>query len=186
MNDHGSLIYRTDLEARIIFLDANWPQPNSENGTANGDLSEVIGTTIWSHISDSKTIEIFDSVLKAVAEKNVKFTFPFRCDSEDSRRFMELSISYRENEYFEYCSKVLRAEERQFQRLMSLDVRRNEVFLVSCAWCNRFLLPDNQWGEIERVVKELDLFMADTYPQITHGICPRCEAEVLRGLDAIK
>lgn len=34
------------------------------------------------------------------------------------------------------------------------------------------------WGEVEQAVKELGLFIGETLPMISHGMCPACYAAV--------
>jgi hypothetical protein len=49
-------------------------------------------------------------------------------------------------------------------------------FLVLCAYCGRVRLPSGEWEEIPSTVARG--FHIDSGPQVTHGVCPACYAEL--------
>jgi hypothetical protein len=52
----------------------------------------VIGFLLWDFICHPETKQLFHDLLKKVRETGRPVTFPYRCDSPDCRRFMELEI----------------------------------------------------------------------------------------------
>ena len=60
--------------------------------------------------------------------------------------------------------------------LLEARVDRSEELLFICSWCKRIELPDDGWTEVEPGGRKLDLFGATALPQLSHSICPECEA----------
>ncbi len=76
----------------------------------------------------------------------------------------------------EFRSHLVAVEPRDSVTVLELDRPRSEALLTLCSWCNRGLIGD-RWAEIEEVVANLRLFEAKV-PQITHGMCPQCVAQL--------
>ena len=89
---------------------------------------------------------------------------------------MILAVEPRPNRGLEVTSVLLGAEDRDYVSLLDARVDRSEELLFICSWCKRIELPDDGWTEVEPGVRKLDLFGATALPQLSHSICPECEA----------
>lgn len=100
---------------------------------------------------------------------------PFRCDSPDVRREMDIQITAHGSGRFVLFSARLRSQEQrqETQPLLSPDAPRGEQTLAMCGWCDRFLVGE-EWVEVEEAMARLGLFRLAEMPAISHGICPDC------------
>jgi hypothetical protein len=88
---------------------------------------------------------------------------------------MELEISPLPDGGLLCTAELERAERRVPVRLLDSQVSRSEAFVGMCSWCKRIRADPELWLEIEEAVSALRL-LAETPPEITHTICPDCEA----------
>ena len=109
-----------------------------------------------------------------VRNQKLPLIIPFRCDSPDCRRFLEMEISCLRGDDIQFQSRVLRQEFRPAVGVLEASGRKSDQFLRICSWCKKIWVPTGQWEEIEEAVKSLDLFASDQLPQLTHGICDSC------------
>ena len=59
---------------------------------------------------------------------------------------------------------------------------QGESLLPVCAWCRKVRMADNSWAEVEEAADRLALFLGPAR-QLTHGICPSCDAVVRQGIE---
>ena len=176
-------VYRLDSEHRIIFVNEVWTRFASDNHADHLCPEKVLSTSIWDHIADPATAELYRAILVRVAQENTAIRFPFRCDAPNARRYMEMQVSRLPKGSYEFASLIVRTERRGFQSLLSASVERGDDFIRSCSWCKRIAVPPQRWVEVEEAVQLLRLFDRPVLPKITHGICPQCHAEVLAKLE---
>lgn len=173
--DSREFIYRLDGLDRLIFANLNWFDFARENGAdALLDQRLTLGKPIWSFISDPTIRQLFRKLGEKVRKTATAVTLPFRCDSPDCRRFMEMEIRPRAKDGIEFRSRVLREERREPIQLLSADRDHSEGTLIMCSWCKKVSVPALGWVELETAIKGLNLFCASPYPQISHGICEDC------------
>jgi hypothetical protein len=100
---------------------------------------------------------------------------PFRCDSPEVRREMDLEIAANSSGRYVVFSARMRSEERreEAQPLLAAGAPRGEPTLTMCGWCDRFLVG-GEWVEVEEAAARRGLFRLDELPEISHGICPDC------------
>ena len=184
MEDKREFIYRVDAHDRIVFANAEWYNFAGENAALAIKPAAVIGFLLWDFISHPETKQLFHDLLKKVRETGRPVTFPYRCDSPDCRRFMELEIVRLPNQEVEFRSRILRQELRTPVRLLEDKVERTEELLIVCGWCKKVAMPAPRWVEIETAVNELHLFDAARQPRISHGLCEAC-ASLIRSKSKI-
>lgn len=181
MDSQSSIIYRIDSQDEIVFVNDKWSEVVLARN--NLDLLEqnVLGRTIWDFISDYITRDLYKEMVKIVRfGKPVRFNF--RCDSPSTRRLMEMSITLHADEQVQFESRIIRAERRPFQRLLSVSTFRSDEMLNLCGWCNKVNIEEDVWTEVEDAVTVLRLFENDKLPDISHGICEDCYKPWIREL----
>lgn len=114
-------------------------------------------------------------LVRRLREDGREVVLPFRCDSPELRREMDLQIGARAAGRFVVFSARLRAEERrpEPQPLLSAEAERGAGTLTMCGWCDRFLVA-GEWVEVDEAASRLSLFGRDRLPEISHGVCPEC------------
>jgi hypothetical protein len=74
----------------------------------------------------------------------------------------------------------VREESRPPVALLGPARATGSTLISMCAWCKRVHTGADTWSEVEAAVDALGLFEARDLPRITHGICPSCQAAMLR------
>ncbi len=112
-----------------------------------------------------------------------RVSFPFRCDSADYRRFLEMDVQLVESAAVEFEVRTLALEKRPPQALLKSGGNRTGTFLRMCSWCKK--MPDaSGWVEIEEAVSKMQLFDAVALPAISHGICEECDIKMQKTMKA--
>jgi hypothetical protein len=118
--------------------------------------------------------------LERVRETGRPLGFDYRCDSPDTRRLLRMRMQLdRNSDEVEFRSCVLRIERRELVALLDSERQaRSDTVLSVCSWC-KSVLVEQAWVEAEQAILQLKLFAAETLPQISHGICPKCSERML-------
>ena len=182
LQDTRAFVYRVDAQDRVVFANAEWFDFARENSAVALKSDFVVGTSLWDFICHSETKHLFKILLQQVRATGKSVTLPYRCDSPDCRRFMELRIARLDYLGVEFQSRILRQEQRARVRLMADEVERTDALLTMCGWCKKVALPDDRWVEVEKAVNVLQLFDAPRLPRISHGICQECVDAFENGL----
>ncbi|HEY8559932.1 MAG TPA: hypothetical protein VIL74_05985 [Pyrinomonadaceae bacterium] len=172
MDSQNSIIYRINSRDEIVFVNEKWDETvrSQNNLTLLGQ--NIRGRVIWDFISDYVTRDLYREIIKIVRfGKPVRFNF--RCDSPSTRRLMEMNITLHDDEV-QFESKIIRAEKRPFQRLLSINTFRSDELLNLCGWCNKVNVENDTWSEVEDAVPVMRIFENDKLPDISHGICGDC------------
>ena len=175
---HHRLRYQIDSGDRIRFVDSSWLDFARKNGAAELAEPLVLNRPLWQFIAGKETQHLYGLIFDAVRDKQKTATIPFRCDSPECRRYMELSIAPLPNDGLEIAASLIREEPRPYVRLLDPNIPRGGELVTICGWCKKVLVPDEDWVEVETAVRCLNLFSAEALPQITHGICGGCQSAV--------
>ena len=175
-----SSIYRIDGEDHLTFVSAAWLEFAQANMVPDLTEQRVLGRVLWDFISDAETIHLYMMILEAVRAARRTVTVPFRCDSPDCRRLMELRL-YPVHGGIEFDARLIRSEPRD--EVAFLDPRRPRSLTPqrTCCWCKR-LDVDGEWLEVESALQRLRLFEAAPLPMLTHVVCSDCRGRVLGSL----
>lgn len=178
-------VYRIDGEHRLVFVSDNWGSFGEENHGRHLAAEQVLGRSLWDFITDQTTVEIYRSLLARVVRTSCVAQFPFRCDSPGARRHMWMILSACADGGCQFTSRILREEPRTFVPLLDpVSLRAPGAFVTVCSWCKKVAVPNTGWLEVERAVGVMELFGAPLQPQLTHGICPPCEAGFREEIEA--
>jgi hypothetical protein len=185
MKEHSrEFIYSINENYRIDFVNDDWLDFAAENGAAGLKREDVLNQSIWNFISDRETEHIFGVLFKKLQSSKASIKLPFRCDSPDCRRHMQMEISPRNNTGIQFRTWVVREEKRPSVPLLDFGRERSEQLLRMCSWCKKVLIKENNWHEVEEVVALLELFESGPLPQFTHTICPPCAELFWAEIDA--
>lgn len=168
----GDYVHRIDSDGRISFVNDAWLAFAEENGWPEAE--RVLDSSLMPQIADRETRHIYQLLIDRVRRGGHEARFPYRCDSPDCRRLLEMRVSGLASGEVEFRSRVLRLEPREPVGL--LDARhgnRSSDMLIICSWC-KSVLADQAWVEVEQAVRRLAILTERALPQISHGICPGC------------
>ena len=166
--------YRIDSGLIITFVSENWSVFARENGANDLTAENTIGKHLKEFITDNETFELYINIIDKVRNTGEGISFPFRCDSPDYRRFMEMEVvPYSINE-IQFKCVLVKKERRAKQQFLSPNTDRSDDFLTICSWCKKIKTREKCWLEIEDAVRALKLMDSVKLPKLTHGVCPEC------------
>jgi hypothetical protein len=171
--------YSVDAQDRLEAASPGWDRFATANGGEAALWERVRGRSLWDFVADRTTRGLYKDLL-ARARGGRAVSFPFRCDSPDARRFLVMEMRPAGEGRVEFLVRARAVEPRP---PVPLPQERPGGLLRACGWCRRVAGPGG-WLEVEDAVRELGLFEAKELPAATHGICARCEDEMVRVLDA--
>ena len=179
--------YKIDRHDAITDVDEDFRSFAVENGADSLASDSIIGQTLWEHIEGKETRHLYRLMLQRIRKTGGRLRVPYRCDSPDCRRFMELEIYPLPDQKIGFTSRIVKQELQEPVDLFSSSADRSEEFLGVCSWRKRMRVEGVGSVEVDKGVAELDLFEMARLPQLMHSICPDClqsvEGEVRKQLD---
>lgn len=180
-----SSVWTIDRENVITAVGGDWDAFAAGNEAASLCGASVVGHSLFEFIDGEETRRIYRLLLRRVRALDAPILVPFRCDSPELRRHMRLEIEPLRERAIEFRSVLVAAEPRPHLRLVERDAPRSEALLVSCSFCLRIRLPDEEWVEAEDAVVRLGLLVRERTPRLAHGVCPACKAKLHERLDGV-
>ncbi len=180
--DQRHVLWIVNRDDKIVLVNQDWLAFARENATPHLVEEAVINRDLWHFIADKETTYLYKMVLERVRTQKPHLIIPFRCDSPDCRRFMEMTISHLPEDAVKFQSRILKQELREAVRLLDISVSRSSHFLPICSWCKKIEVSPERWLEVEDAIKTLDLFVNENLPQLSHGICNSCFEQVSKSL----
>ncbi len=171
-NESDNFCYRIDARDCVSDVETKWLDFNGLPSERRPPVS------IWNFISGYEVRHLFKMMFDTVRTEHREVSVPFRCDTPEARRFMELKIEPLDDGSLSITGELVHKELRKSVDLLA-DVERDpERFLEICSWCKRVDLGGDNWVEVEDAVRELDLLSDPMMPTLTHGICYDCMEKV--------
>jgi hypothetical protein len=176
--DQRSFIWTIDGADKIVHVNDAWLAFAVENTAPQLTAASVLGQSIWRFIQGQETGYLYQQICGRVRGGKSPVTFPFRCDSPDCRRFMEMELALLPGAAIQFTAHILREEWRDPIDLLDASRNRSKEFVTVCSWCKRIHIPGRGWGEVEAAIRALDLFGHQTRPRMTHTICDSCRRDL--------
>lgn len=165
--------YRIDRDNRLVEVGGDWDAFALENETPSVLRDAVLGRSLLDFIAGTETRHLYEVLLERARNGIPLRRMPFRCDSLDLRRYMEMDIASPDGAVVEYRCRLLRVEPRAPLPVATAGTG-NESTMRMCSWCKKVHLTRDLWVEVEEAVTRFGLLEDDTPPQVTHGICNTC------------
>lgn len=176
----AEVVYRVDSKYRLTAVNAEWDLFAVANGAAGLRAPGILSRPLWDFVTDGPTRHFYHVILEQ-ARAGRRLRFPFRCDSPDLRRFLEMDASGAGEGSVEFRVRTVKTEPREPVALMDPSRERTGPALRMCGWCKKVVV-DEAYVEVEEAIARLDLFGGAALPPITHGICPAREARMFETL----
>lgn len=175
--------YQIDADNRIAEVNEAWDDFALGNDGHHLLGTSVRGQPLFAFITDPTTRQLYHTMLARVRERRRPLMIHFRCDAPDRRRDMTLELRpVEDSTAVDFVVYTLTDNDRPPVSLIDAHASRDDRVLRMCGWCKRVHLPTNTWVEVEEAIGPLEIFTRPTVPQLSHGICGECEAEVLAAL----
>lgn len=183
-SDPAPSVYRLDQRDVITRVNTAWRTFASANG-APTLASSAVGTSLWAHVSGTKTRQLYEAVHATVRATGRSLTLPYRCDAPDERRWMTLTVHPLGGGQLQVVSALVRREQRTPVLLLDATVPRGDWPMLVCGWCNRVRTVSHAafdrtkpapWQNVESV--RAGMMGATALPRLMHDACPDCADEV--------
>lgn len=179
-----AFVYRIDKEDIIISVSDNWNTFANDNDWGDeGHSGGVVGHLLWDFIQDVETRHLYRELFKRVRAGKRAGPIPFRCDSPQEKRFLELLISPLPDDQIEITSTIVRSEFHDPIELLDRKAPRSSELIRICSMCKRIAISQDEWVELEEGIARLRPFEADKMPGLTHGLCLPCYHVAIAELD---
>lgn len=172
--------YEIDSEDKIVAANDNWDSFAIENDGQDFLFEKIKGSSVWDHISDPATTELYRRIFGAAREGH-PVQFFLRCDSPAVRRMLHVSVSPTGEGRVRVSTLLFRADEREPLDLRAAPDEDADALKV-CTWCSKFELGENEWREIEAAAAAFEEGDVPVKHKMTHAICPPCLEQIERQL----
>jgi hypothetical protein len=181
--NHRSFIWTIDAADKIVHVNDAWLAFAAENTAPQLTAAVVLDQPIWRFIQGQETSYLYRQIFRRVRGGQAPVIFPFRCDSPDCRRCMEMHLVLLPGLAIQFTAHILREEWRDPIDLLDASLNRSGEFVTVCSWCKKIHIPGIGWGEVEAAIRALNLFGHHSMPRMTHTICDACNDAVKLELD---
>jgi hypothetical protein len=170
-------VYRIDENDVIIFVDQDWLTFAQENNAQNLTADRVIGTALWNYIEGAETRELYRELFSKLRKNNVMAIIPYRCDSPDMYRSLDLAICPLDDWTLELRSHVINIESREYNPLLDASLHRSKEVYEICSFCKGVKFPNNVWSSLEHLLMRTNLDEL-IIPELSNVVCPACRGLV--------
>lgn len=171
------IIYRIDQDDRLTYVNQAWCDFARANDGGAVMPDRILGRNFWDFIGGDAVRDVYQRLVK-VARTGRTVRVPFRCDSSEHRRQMEMVVEPLGNGEVQITSRILEEERRAPIPLFDSSVPRSHALLRVCSWCHSVADSAGRWMPLETAVVELRLLDRSSLPGVTHGICPACAQRI--------
>ena len=177
-------VYQIDSTDTVVSVSDNWHSFASDNGwDSKYHPEEVVGHKLWDFIQGIETRHLYEELFRRARSGRPGRPVPFRCDSPEERRFLELVLTPLANGHIEITSRIKRTQRRDSVGLLDRETDRSKELVTLCSMCKKMKTDQREWAEIEDGLAKLKLFESAEMPQLTHGVCPDCYQAAIADLE---
>ena len=180
-----SCTYQIDAEDNIIFVGGAWSSFANANSGQGLLSSPPLNKSIWDFIVGLSTQYIYHTLINRVRTNRKPLTFPFRCDSPDTLRYLEMEISPGVGDSVWFRTTVKREIGPNTLPVIESSQSLEKSIIKMCSWC-KLISVRNNWLTLEDAIWFQGLMDAPEVPPITHGICPDCNHILQDEINALK
>src|SRR3569623_13042 len=129
------VVYCIDRRDHITAVNAAWREFAIENGAAELAHDTVVGRSLWSYVTDTETLHLYQQMLRRLRTNRQSIREQFRCDAPALRRNMELEMPVADVDSVCFTAEiVLLVPLAPVARRDDSHTRRYGL-LRMCSWC---------------------------------------------------
>ena len=165
--------YVIDERDVLVSVDDAWLGFARENAAPELTRSFVTGRPIWDFIAGGETQDLYRRLFASVRGDELPRKVPFRCDSPNLYRFMELELVPAAASGIELRGVLLREQVRVYCPLLDRALPKSSYSFPACSLCNR-IFAFGSWLETDEAVRRLGAFDTTRPPALEHTVCEAC------------
>lgn len=180
---HGALpanvTYTVDALDRIQAMGGDWDRFARDNQGEHLIGPGVLGRSIWDFLGSPDVKGVYRALFTQARNETETIRMPFRCDSPEELRELELTIKPEADGSLAVTSRTLRVQPRSHPvHLLDSRLPRTSELLSMCAWCKRVSM-EGEWWDLDDAVAHFRILDDVPLPGVTHGICPTCDDSMM-------
>ena len=177
--------YRINEKDMLVEMNDSWLKFARENWDPRFDPDKIIGHPLWEFIRDETTRHFYQTIVEKLrAGERDEYRIPFRCDSPDMIREMEMVIRKVKGGEIIFESNL----KNEIKRNMKAPYRYaldNEPAIRMCSWCKKIFNDETgEWIDLDQAIREMRYFEEGRLPHVTHGICDSCRESLKKSLSS--
>ena len=180
--------YAVDASDRIVRVGRGWSAFARSNTAPELAGEAVIGRSLWAFVSGHPTRSVYQRIFDQVRLYRVSVEVPFRCDSPEHARWMQLAVLPREHGALELRSTLVRERCRVFAPILGSAPTVSGPPILMCSFCKECRVG-RRWVALDDALAQPDLFEEEETPRVLQRVCDRCESivrEELRGHSPVR
>lgn len=166
------LCYWLDIGEVIVDIALDWDQFACENNAPELVKRNVIGRHLLGFVAGDVTRMYVRTLIQSARLMRQPMVRQYRCDSPDTRRYMEMRLSIEDGGLLRWEHRQLSHEKLRnpfnFVHASEMHIRRPHV---RCSICNR-LKGRRGWSEPDDY--EILLPPTEAIVPVIYGVCPDC------------
>jgi predicted esterase len=167
--------YTIDSSDHIVSIAGPWSSfalTNDASDLANPDC--LIGSSIWDFLDGLETKSLYRQVFQDVRLRETKVVLPFRCDSPEQCRELELSVAYDGENRLIISSTQNAKADRDYVSLLDSNQHRGTDYIDCCSVCRRFSSGSGLWVDAEEFLQSTRILASPNIPVINERVCDEC------------
>ena len=178
-----NLSYTLDASNAIIAVSGDWDRVALDNGGEQIISRRIFGRRLDDFITGDVTLMFVRTMLMSARTLKYVIRRPYRCDSPQFKRSMEMTIVPRAQGVLEVCHRQLGSEPYRYPLAFKGTASGAAAnFIKRCSICNRVRVGQT-WSEVDDAVRAGRLPRdAGATLMVVYGVCPECMAR--RGIGA--
>jgi hypothetical protein len=173
MSDVPIYVYRIDATDSLTYVSEEWVAFAQENDAPELTPSRLVGVEIWTFIEGQAIRDFYQALFDRVRVTGTEFVVPFRCDSPDTIRQMELAMRPAQLGGVELEGRLLSIGSRDNVHLLNRYAPRANPTIPICSFCRRIAVS-GRWLEASEAISRYGFFSGPTQPTLSEQICTSC------------
>ena len=170
LSPHGCT-YLIDRRDVVRSVSSSWVLFARSNDAQHLDRNNVVGRSLWEFVAGERVRAIYLKLLQRVRRHGESLIVPFRCDSPNCRRDMQLSLRPRAHGEVLFASQMIRSLPRETLTMPFISLGQASDSRPMCSFCLRILQVGQGWLELDEIAGHV----AASGAKLEHGVCPKCE-----------
>lgn len=171
--------YRLDAHDRIVAVNEDWRRFATANGTGTLMPENVVGRPLRDFVSGDITRMFVDTLLQGVRLTGRERTVPYRCDSPDAKRYMEMTVAPTPSGGIVTSHRVVREERFAAPNAFVAGAGRGQRrdLIKRCSMCNRLSRNGGELVEPE-LARSAGWLLGAAATPVIYFVCKACQALV--------
>lgn len=163
----------------ITHVSDAWVRFAEENEAPELSAPNVVGRPIWDFVQGSTVRRLYGDVFRQLREERREVLIPFRCDSPNRERHMDLLLQCPDGGEILASGQLLFESLRDPVQLFARRSPRSPDTLPICSLCRRFLVL-GEWMTAADALRRTRLLNHEPLPVLDETVCGRCRAALQR------